>query len=323
MSVERSEHWADIPERGELVGVKVMYAAYALLGRWAFTLLLYPVVAYFWATDGRARRASRDYLARVRERLRELDRPFPRLSRFGHLLEFGNAVLDKCAAWAGRIRASHVELDDPNLFARLRASGGGVLFIGSHLGNLDVLRAYTEIEQAIAINALVFTRNSPRLNGLMSAVGPRALDRLIDIDTLGPESVVQLQNRIRAGEHLAVAADRVSARHRERSIHAPFLGAPAPFPEGPFILASLLACPVYLVFCLRIDGRYRVLIEPFTDRLVLPRERRDEALEQAVARYAKRLEERCLLAPMQWFNFFDFWEQADPERPRGEADGAN
>jgi predicted LPLAT superfamily acyltransferase len=28
-----------------------------------------------------------------------------------------------------------------------------------------------------------------------------------------------------------------------------------------------------------------------------------------------------LLAPMQWFNFFDFWEQADPRRlpDRAEA----
>jgi predicted LPLAT superfamily acyltransferase len=41
---------------------------------------------------------------------------------------------------------------------------------------------------------------------------------------------------------------------------------------------------------------------------VLPRERRRAALEEAVARYAKRLEAYCLLAPTQWFNFFDFWQ---------------
>jgi predicted LPLAT superfamily acyltransferase len=100
-------------------------------------------------------------------------------------------------------------------------------------------------------------------------------------------------------------------RHRERSIHAPFLGGSAPFPEGPFILASLLACPVYLLFCLRIDGRYRVFIEPFADPLALPRRTRRQALELAIVNYAQRLEAHCLLAPTQWFNFFDFWGQAD------------
>jgi predicted LPLAT superfamily acyltransferase len=28
-----------------------------------------------------------------------------------------------------------------------------------------------------------------------------------------------------------------------------------------------------------------------------------------IARYAQRLEHYCLMAPLQWFNFFDFWNQ--------------
>ena len=73
---------------------------------------------------------------------------------------------------------------------------------------------------------------------------------------------------------------------------------------------------MYLLFCLRIGGRYRVFIEPFADPLVLPRRRRREALELAITRYAQRLEAHCLLAPTQWFNFFDFWGQADPTEHR-------
>jgi predicted LPLAT superfamily acyltransferase len=119
-----------------------------------------------------------------------------------------------------------------------------------------------------------------------------------------------LADKLRDGEHVAIVADRVSVNYRERSIYAPFLGLPAPFPEGPFILASLLGCPVYLLFCLRLGRRYRVFIEPFADPLALPRAQRREALERAVTRYAERLEAHCLLAPTQWFNFFQFWDQA-------------
>jgi len=217
---------------------------------------------------------------------------------------------------------SWIEIDNPSLFARLRESGKGVLFIGSHLGNLEVLRALAQTDRGIAINALVSTRNSPKLNKLILSINPSAAERLVEIDTLGPDSIMRLQDRIHAGEHVAVAADRVSVRHRERSTHAPFLGAPAPFPEGPFILASLLACPVYLLFCLRIGGRYRIFVEPFADPLVLPRRRRRQALELAIVRYAQRLEAHCLLAPTQWFNFFDFWGQADSsmrQRPAVKA----
>jgi predicted LPLAT superfamily acyltransferase len=238
------------------------------------------------------------------------------LNTFTHLLAFGNAVLDKGAMWAGAFPATHVEFDNPEIFDRLRSSGLGALFIGSHLGNLEVLRAYADVEQGLKVNALVLTRNSAKVNRLIEAVGPRALERMIEIDSLGPESVVKLQDKIRAGEHIAITADRVSVRHRERSIHVPFLGRPAPFPEGPFILASLLACPVYLVFCLRIGNRYRVFMEPFADPLVLPRAQRRAVLEHTIARYAQRLEVRCLMAPTQWFNFFDFWEQARPDRAK-------
>jgi len=164
------------------------------------------------------------------------------------------------------------------------------------------------------VNALVFTRHSPKFNRVMSAVSPQTLERMIQVDSLGPETVVKLRDMLAAGEHVAIVADRVSVRHQERSIRVPFLGRPAPFPEGPFVLASLLECPVYLLFCLKIDGRYRVFVEPFADPFVLPRGERQQALERAVARYAERLEAHCLLTPTQWFNFFDFWEQARGNR---------
>jgi predicted LPLAT superfamily acyltransferase len=313
MSVERREHWSEVPERGDVAGMRFLYAAYQL-GRWASSLLLCPVVAYFWLTAKIPRRASREYLSRVRAHFRAMGRRPPEtLTTLNHFFAFGRSVLDKGAMWGGSFPGP-VEFDDPQLFKRLCEMGRGALFIGSHLGNLEVLRAYAATEQGLKVNALVSSRNSPKQSRFAATVGPRALERMIEIDTLGPESVIALQDRIRAGEHIAIAADRVSIRHKERSIHVPFFGRPAPFPEGPFILASLLACPVYLLFCVANGKGYRVYIEPFADTLILPRARRHATLERLIARYAQRLEAFCLLAPTQWFNFFDFWEQAGSDK---------
>jgi predicted LPLAT superfamily acyltransferase len=134
---------------------------------------------------------------------------------------------------------------------------------------------------------------------------------MIQVDSLGPDAIMKLQDRIRAGEHVAILGDRVSVRHQERSVYAPFMGHPAPFPEGPFVLASLLACPVYLLFCVKMGKTYTMVLEKFADPLELPRRERRTALENVIARYAERLEARCLLAPTQWFNFFDFWGDLD------------
>lgn len=89
------------------------------------------------------------------------------------------------------------------------------------------------------------------------------------------------------------------------------MGQPAPFPQGPFILAALLRCPVLLIFALKQQGKLHIHCEPFADPLLLPRADRHAALEQAVNRYAARLEHYALQAPLDWFNFFDFWHLPD------------
>ena len=87
-----------------------------------------------------------------------------------------------------------------------------------------------------------------------------------------------------------------------------FCGAEAAFPTGPFLLASALKCPVYLVFGLYFEpNRYELFCEPFADRIELPRAARAEALRAVVQRYAERLEHYARQAPDNWFNFHDFW----------------
>jgi len=311
--VRSGSHWAAIGERGGVWGMRFLFAAYRLLGRGVFTVLLYPVVAYFYVTGSRTRHASHAYLEAVRTRLAREGRPIPPgMNVFHHVVAFGNAILDKLAMWAGALPASSLEFADAPVLQQF-TDGRGVLFIGSHHGNLEVLRAFGEQVQGLKVNALVSTRNSPNFIRVMQAVSPQTLENMIQVDSLGPEAVIMLRDKLAAGEHVAISGDRVSVKHNERSIRAPFLGRPAPFPEGPFVLASLLECPVYLLFCFKIGGKYRVAIEPFADPLVLPRKERRAALERAIVRYAERLEAHCLLAPMQWFNFFDFWGQAGSE----------
>lgn len=308
----RRGHWSTIRERGSIWGMKFLFGTYRVFGRPLFSLLLYPVIGYFFLTSAATRRVSANYLDRVRRRRAELGMSeLAGIGVFRHLLAFGHAVLDKAAMWAGTLPPSQMEFDDWDAFERFRARQQGSLFLGSHLGNLEVLRAFGESIQNLKVNALVFTRHSENFNRILGALNPQALEHMIQVDSLGPESVQLLQDRLAAGEHVAIVADRTSVRHRERSISADFLGEPAQFPEGPFILAHLLRCHVYLLFCLRMDGRYRIFLEPFAAPLELPRQHRAEALQDAVSRFASRLEHYCLIAPLQWFNFFDFWDTVD------------
>ena len=130
---------------------------------------------------------------------------------------------------------------------------------------------------------------------------------LIQIERDSAAFMLRARDMVERGELLALLADRVS--EGERAVAVDFLGAKARFPVGPFFLASVLRCPVYLTFGLyREPNRYELYCEPFAERVVLPRRERDRAVVEYVQRYAERLEHFCRLAPDNWFNFYDFWD---------------
>jgi len=107
---------------------------------------------------------------------------------------------------------------------------------------------------------------------------------------------------------VAIAGDRVPV-HGGRSVQASFLGAPAAFPIGPYVLASALGCPLYAMACVHAGRGYRLSFERFAERVLLPRAQRQQALAAQAARYAGWLEAQLRRAPLDWFNFFPFWNQ--------------
>ena len=109
------------------------------------------------------------------------------------------------------------------------------------------------------------------------------------------------------GEVVIIAADRTPVGQTLRVEKVDFLGEPALFPQGPFILASLLKCPVYTVFCLKRQSKHVIHFDYFSGVLKFPRKNREQAMQQTIQLYAERLQHYCLKEPLQWFNFFDFW----------------
>ncbi|MCP3291768.1 LpxL/LpxP family acyltransferase, partial [Aeromonas hydrophila] len=312
---ERRTHWSRTPERGSLLGMQIMLASYRLLGRRGFSLLLYPVIGYFWLTGRAQRQASQAYLTRLESfaDASGVALPAEPRSSFRHFLRFGEAALDKLAGWRGDITEQEVELVGAEHYQTAINSGQGVLLLGSHLGDLELCRALGSRKQGLRINALVFTRHAARFNALLKQINPDSHLNLIQVQELGADTAILLKEKLERGEWVVIVGDRTSVTREKRVIWADFLGAPAPFPLGPFVLSSVLGCPVYLMFGLKEQGRFRVHFEPFADGQPLPRQGRQQILASRVQAYADRLQHHCLQAPLDWFNFFDFWQLTDEQ----------
>jgi predicted LPLAT superfamily acyltransferase len=310
---EKSGHWARLEERGVYAGLRIMLGTYRVLGRRGFALLLYPVIAYFYVFSTQARRASRAFLARVhadpRGRKILVDNPGWRQS-YRHFLHLGDAILDKLWAWTGDMGEDDITYENREIFDELQKSGRGGLLIASHLGNMEVCRALGQLSLGLKLNVLVHTKHAPNFNRLLNSVGPASSVSLIQTTDVDPATAMMLHDRINQGEFVVIVGDRTPVNQSSRHSWASFFGHPAPFPQGPFILAAILECPVQLIFCIKRSGRYHIIFEKFSDLIAIPRRKRVEILDDCAARYAARLEHYCAGDPYQWFNFFDFWGQA-------------
>tara|TARA_E500000305_G_scaffold111867_1_gene128508 strand:- start:4504 stop:5502 length:999 start_codon:yes stop_codon:yes gene_type:complete len=306
-------HWASLGERGVYLGLRLMLGTYRILGRFGFSVLLMPVVLYFYLSSGQARAASRDYLARVyeisegKEHLRR--RPDWR-SGLWHFYEFGQSILDKIAAWVGDIKIDEIVFENSEAFDKLAREGQGAILIGSHLGNMEVCRALSRRHRDLKLHVLVHTKHSENFNRVIQEASPDAGVSLIQTTDVGPGTAMRLKDGIDEGNLVVLVGDRTPQSGAGRNGWAPFLGKDAPFPQGGYILAALFECPVLLIFCVKRGKRYHITFETFAERIELPRRHRDAALQSYIIKFAERLEFHTLRAPFQWFNFFDFWNQA-------------
>lgn len=322
----RQRHWAGIKERKGLLGMRFMLAVYQFLGRGGVTLFLWPVIAFYWLTGSASRRASQEWLRQIGDYARRHDIVLPKpLNSYHHFLRFGQAMLDKIASWRGDLQwGRDIDFAPGSREVIEQGKQKGQLILASHLGDIEVCRALAQQVSGMVINALVFTGNSRRFKQILEEIAPQAGVNLIPVNDIGPDTAMMLQQKLEVGEWVAIVGDRTAVNRQRggvrRVIWSLFLGRSAPFPQGPFVLAAALRCPVMLMFVIREREKLRVYCEPFADPLALPRATRQQALQQEVDRYAERLAHYALKSPLDWFNFFDFWSLPGEERPSGKKE---
>jgi predicted LPLAT superfamily acyltransferase len=313
MANPSSKHWSTIAETGTILGMRILLMCYRLFGHKGFRLFMAPVILYFYLKQSSIRSNSKDYLKRVAPFLPENERK--KLTPFRHFWTFGEILLDKFLVWTGQINNRDVVFETPETFLKLDTSNSGGIIVVSHLGNTEICSALAHQLPDIKVTMLVYTKHAQKFNSMMKRVNENASIELIQVTDMSPATAMILSERVEAGEFIVIAGDRTPVNNGGRVSVVDFLGDQAELPQGAFILANLLRCPVYFMFCLKQNSIYHIYLEVFSEKLVMARKERERKLEEAVAHYAKRLEYYCQLAPLQWFNFFPFWEKRLKDQP--------
>jgi predicted LPLAT superfamily acyltransferase len=296
-----TEHWQSRPEGGNRTALRLIRMIALHGGRTFVHALLWPITLYFLFRRGPERRASRDFLARA------LKRRATFAEVFRHVRYYGATQLDRIFFLARGEHEFDIQVEGIPMLESYIDQGRGVLLVGSHQGSFEALRALSSRRPDLSLRVVLDKQKTPEMTHLLEELAPHVGACVIDASRGGTSVTLAASEACRNGALVALLADR--GRENETLRRIPFMGEPAGFPIGPWLLAHTLKVPVVLCFGIYQGGnRYKLVFERFADVVDIPRDRRGPALDAVMSRYAARLEHYALTEPYNWFNFHDFWQ---------------
>lgn len=338
-SSDGHEAWHEAKEQKvALNGIKTVVFLQSILGRKFSSLLVYPIIGFYWSFDSKRRAYSDSFLKTVAQKRAEIvalehqgkqhlissQWSLEPLSSYRHFVHFGNSILDKLNAWRDEFKLGEDVVFAPESQELLKSCfNRGCMILTSHLGNIDTARALVSVPQSDGtmqtLNALVYEDNAIGFASVMKDLAPRSRFNLVPIANVGPDTAIMLKDKLDRNEWIAISADRISVNHMKngssRIRHMNFMGKDAPFAEGPFILATLMEVDIIQIFAIKDNDKVFLHGFKLAEGKKVARAERDMHIQQIMEAYVRNLERLCLCYPLEWFNYYDFWN-ADKAVPK-------
>jgi predicted LPLAT superfamily acyltransferase len=271
------------------------------LGRPVARMLLYPICVYFLIGSPDSRRAVARFRAVV------CGRPARWWELFRHYYTFAATVLDRVYFLRARFDLFDLRFHGVEVLNRELAKGRGCILVGAHVGSFEVIRAVGVLGCQLDVTVVMDEHNAPLMRRLTEVLSPAVAATVIQAG--GVEAMLRARECLERGGIVGMMGDRVVGR--EQTVECPFFGRPARFPTGALRLASLLGVPAVLCFGLYRGGnRYDIHFESFLNGGDQAGDQHQPFLQHAMRHYVARLEAMCRLAPDNWFNFYEFWDDA-------------
>lgn len=291
-----SRDWTQIPELGTLLGIRFLIASCRLLGRTMTGFFLRFVVLYYLLFARRIRETSRSYLRRVGLQPSAMN-------VFRHLFHFAQTNLDRLYFLSGDCTPFQVTCTGHHHLEEASRRGQGAIILGAHLGSFESMRTMSEL-QALKLVAVGYFKNAQRINAVLDHYGDNSA-RLVHVEPGTVGYMLKLKQLLEDGYLVALLGDRDIGGP---TCNVELLGGEVSVPVGPYALASQMQCPILVTFGLfSLPNRYDLFCEPLGQ---IPRARRDERVrvfQEAAQRYADLIEKYCRQYPLNWFNFYDYW----------------
>jgi len=275
--------------------LQILWYIYKLSGKKVVKFLVFFITFFAFLGAKDARRCSKKYLSIIGIK--------PVLGNcFRHFLSYSNSLLDRMEVFAGTYKPENVVYSCENDRKLLENDlKNGVFFICSHLGNIEIMRAFFSGKQVKNVDIFLSKEQCKIFNSFVYNLEVKTPVTVYPVEDISLETPIEIREKILNGDIVIMAGDRTSKNSTNSS--AKFLGQNIHLPLGTFKFAYLMECPIYFVCALNEREKYKIYLKKF-----IFEGSKQKTLEKMQSEYIEFLESLTKKYPFQFYHFYDFFE---------------
>jgi predicted LPLAT superfamily acyltransferase len=215
----------------------------------------------------------------------------------------GQGIIDKVVLMSGIKNNFSFNFDGEENLQKIAALKKGGILLSAHIGNWDVA-GYLFKRLETPVNIVLYDGEDEQIKQYLEGVtGKKSVNIIVIKKDLS--HIYAISDALNKNELICMHADRFLEGNK--TVTTDFLGEPARFPVGPFLLASTFKVPVSYVFAVKENKlHYHLFASEIKDYSEISR---NELIKQMLVDYAAEMEKKVKQYPEQWFNYYNFWEQ--------------
>lgn len=281
--------------RGTVFGFKVFIFFIKHFGVNAAYLLMHLPVPYFCIFE-RKNTQGIYYYFRLRRQYSILK---SLVSIYRSYFEFGKTLVDRLALLSGMRSNYTFEFDGEEYIkvALLEKKGG--LLISGHVGNFELAQYFfKERLPDTHISIVISDQDHEEIKEFLQQFLNKDETKLIVVKE-DMSHIFEIHNALSDNRIVCISGDRYL--EGTKYIESELLGKKAKFPVGPFHLSARLDVPVLFVYLMREPKKHYHLY-------ARKAKKHSKSAEDLLDQYTISVEKILSKYPLQWFNFYDFWD---------------
>ncbi len=287
--------------RGGIAGYKIFVFVIRYLGIKAAYVLLWFVALYFLFFTEKS--GIRYYFRKILG----YSGTKTYISIYRNYCLLGQVLIDKVAFLAGLRDKFTFTFEGEQHLVQMAKDGQGGVLIGAHMGNWEVAGQLLE-RIDVPVNIVMLEAEHQRIKSYLDNVLEERNMKIIPIKE-DFSHLFAVAEALKNKELVAIHGDRFLPGTQTVSVD--FMGQRAKFPAGPLYLASKHRVPVTYVVTVKDHSTHYHFYASQPKLFKYPGnlKTRKAEVKEMVTDYACFLEQKLKQYPLQWFNYFQFWEE--------------